>query len=134
MVAKNALSESHNARLMNSSPAFAKLPRFKALFVPKDKTELCLYVEQLHRPVELDVALNTVALKRGKGGGGPGKKSAGRLNHRQCFIFRISFVLCQNICLSLRLLKYQAPIEKREIARLYLCKAFVQPLSYNMST
>ena len=132
MVAKNALSESHNAWLMSLSPAFAKLPRFKPLFVAKNKTELCLYVEQLHRPVELNVALNIVVWK-GEGGG-PGKKSAGRLNHWRCFIFRISFVLCQNICLSLRLLKYQAPMEKREIARLYLCKAFVQSLSYNMST
>ena len=60
MMAKNALSESHNAWLMSLSPAFAELPRFKALFVAKNKTELCLYVEQLHRPVELNVALNTV--------------------------------------------------------------------------
>ena len=44
MVAKNALSESHNAWLMSLSPAFAELPRFKALFVAKNKTELCLYV------------------------------------------------------------------------------------------
>ena len=69
MVAKNALSESHNAGLMSLSPEFTKLPRFKALFVAKNKTELCLYVEGQHRPVELNVALNTVALKMGRGGG-----------------------------------------------------------------